>query len=153
MAIRSERLKKYESELEDLERWFKLGLVPKKSEGKHLNEMETLKNKVANEKDRLKFLKESGEVEEYITPKRSASRPAFSDTTSLSDLDVGNHSSSDFDAGSTAEETDSDSDDDKGEEGHVVEEDTDTDDDPFNDRGRFHRGWDRDIMDPESNEW
>ena len=35
MNIKSERLKKLEVELEDLEQWLKLGLVPKKDIEKH----------------------------------------------------------------------------------------------------------------------
>ena len=38
MNIKSERLKKLETELEDLEQWMQLGLVPKKDLDKHKEE-------------------------------------------------------------------------------------------------------------------
>ena len=37
MNMKSERLKKLETELEDLEQWMNLGLVPKKDIEKHKN--------------------------------------------------------------------------------------------------------------------
>ena len=68
MNMKSERLKKLESELQDLEQWLKLGLVPKKDLEKHREEMSNLKEKVSEEKERLRFLKESGELEESYGP-------------------------------------------------------------------------------------
>lgn len=40
--VKSERLKKLESELQDLEQWLKLGLVPKKDVTKHKEEIEQI---------------------------------------------------------------------------------------------------------------
>lgn len=60
MNIKSERLKKLESEFQDLEQWLKLGLVPKKDLDKHKDEMRALQERVGEEKERLRFLKESG---------------------------------------------------------------------------------------------
>ena len=42
MNMKSERLKKFETELNDLEQWLKLGLVPKKDIEKHREEIKTL---------------------------------------------------------------------------------------------------------------
>ena len=64
--IKSEKLKKLETELTDLEQWLKLGLVPKKDIDKHKDEILAVKHKIEEEKDRLQFLKESGEAEEYV---------------------------------------------------------------------------------------
>ena len=62
--VKSERLKKLETELTDLEQWLKLGLVPKKDIDKHREEIVGVRNKIEEEKERLQFLKESGEAEE-----------------------------------------------------------------------------------------
>ena len=39
MNLKSERLKKLETELEDLQKWLNLGLVPKKDTEKHKEEI------------------------------------------------------------------------------------------------------------------
>ena len=74
--MKSERLKKLESELADLEQWLNLGLVPKKELDKHKNEIEQIKAKITEEKERLAFLKDSGSNEEFIPPKRSPGKQA-----------------------------------------------------------------------------
>ena len=89
MNIKSERLKKLETELEDLEQWMKLGLVPKKDIDKHREEIRSLRSKIDEEKERLRFMKESGELEEYVTPKRSPSRQAYAEPHTLPDMDLG----------------------------------------------------------------
>ena len=88
MNIKSERLKKLETELEDLDRWLQLGLVPKKDMEKHKEEIRSLRGKIDEEKERLRFMKESGELEEYVTPKRSASRQAYAEPHTLPDMDM-----------------------------------------------------------------
>src|SRR5579883_497314 len=89
MNIKSERLKKLETELLDLEQWLKLGLVPKKDIIKHREEMTSLEQKINEEKERLRFLKESGEGEEFAAPKRPAhGRQAFQEPHSMADMDV-----------------------------------------------------------------
>src|SRR5437016_779095 len=87
--VKSERLKKLEIELADLEQWLKLGLVPKKDVEKHKEEINTLKIRIGEEKERLHFLKESGEAEEYIAPKRASGRSGFSDMPTIPDIDMG----------------------------------------------------------------
>ncbi len=53
--VKSERLKKLENELQDLEQWLKLGLVPKKDIEKHKEEIRAIQAKVEEEKERLQF--------------------------------------------------------------------------------------------------
>ena len=64
--IKSERLRKLEAELRDLEQWLQLGLVPKKDVERHQEEIRLLQAKIEEEKERLQFLKEGGEGEEFI---------------------------------------------------------------------------------------
>lgn len=142
--LKNEKLKKMEGELEDLKLWLKLGLVPKKDTDKHKREIKDMESKISEEKDRLKLLKESGEQENYVTPKRNP-RASFSD--SLPDIDI-NDDNGLSDVGGLDLET---------EQIHVEntsEEDVETDDeatyveddeDPFSDRSRWKRG----IADPE----
>lgn len=153
MNIKSERLKKLEGELQDLEQWLKLGLVPKKDLEKHKEEMGTLKEKIGEERERLRFLKESGEMEEYAPPKRPPhGRPAFQEAHTLPDVDIGEEGLTDagldmetesFEVESTAgEETE------EGEEAVVEEEEEE--EDPFSDRNRWKRGV---LEDPDANDW
>jgi len=156
MNMKSERLKKLESELQDLEQWLKLGLVPKKDLEKHREEMNALQEKIQEEKERLKFLKESGELEEYTPPKRPAhARQAFQDAHSMPDVEVAEEGFTDagldmetesFDLETTTgEET---------EEGGVTEEEgpleEEEEEDPFSDRNRWRRGI---LEDPDATEW
>ena len=157
MNIKSERLKKLESELEDLEQWMNLGLVPRKDVDKHREEMRSLKTKIDEEKERLRFMKESGELEEYVTPKRSPSRQAYAEPHTLPDMDIGENMT---DAGLDMEteayemETISEEETEGGaagateEEATVVEEEED--EDPFSDRNRWKRGI---LEDPDSDNW
>jgi hypothetical protein len=86
--IKSERLKKMESELNDLQQWLKLGLVPKKDIEKHREEMHAIRSKIEEEKERLQFLKESGEAEEYVAPKRAApTRAGYTEMPTIPDID------------------------------------------------------------------
>ncbi len=57
MSLKSERLKKLENELQDLQQWLTLGLVPKKDMEKHKEEMLVLEKKIKEERERLRFLK------------------------------------------------------------------------------------------------
>lgn len=153
-SIKSERLKKLESELQDLEQWLKLGLVPKKDTEKHKEEMNTLQDKIGEEKERLRFLKESGEMEEFSAPKRPGGRTPVHEPQSLPDIDIAEEGFTDagldmetepFDVETTAtgdevEESD--------EEAAVVEEEDD--EDPFSDRNRWRRGV---LEDPDANDW
>lgn len=155
MNIKSERLKKLESELQDLEQWLKLGLVPKKDLEKHKEEILSLQDRIHEEKERLRFLKESGELEEYAAPKRAPhGRQAFQEPQSMPDMDMAEEGFTDagldmetesFDIESTSggeegEEAD--------EEAVVVEEEEE--EDPFSDRNRWRRGI---LEDPDASDW
>ena len=150
--IKSERLKKMETELNDLEQWLKLGLVPKKDIEKHKEEIETVKAKMHEEKERLRFLKESGDLEEYTPPKRAQTRAAFTEMPTIPDIDLpentaqeGSYNNEDttIGASSVIEENDEAAD-----EPTVT---TDTDEESyFSDKNRWRRGG---IVDPDADEW
>ena len=147
--MKSERLKKLESELSDLEQWMKLGLVPNKELERHSEEIDALKRRIIEEKERLQFLKDSGEMEEFSTPRRGPTKTVYPDTPSMSDVEMNENTESGFEVEQettteTAEEstsTDSSAEDD---------ERSDDEDDPFSDKNRWKRGG---IIDPESNDW
>ena len=151
--MKSERLKKLETELEDLEQWLNLGLVPKKDLEKHKEEIRGIKAKLDEEKDRLRFLKESGELEEYVTPKRNASRQAYAEPHTLPDMEMGDSFTDaglDMETESYDAETSSEEETGVGtdEEATVVEEEEE--EDPFSDRNRWKRGV---LEDPDSDQW
>ena len=157
MNIKSERLKKLETELQDLDQWLKLGLVPKKDLEKHKEEMRLLQQKIDEERERLRFLKESGEMEPFASPKRQAGRQAVHEPHSLPDIDMADEGMTDagletetepFDiettsSGETEEETFED-------ESGLIEEDDDEEEDPFSDRNRWRRGV---LEDPDAKDW
>ncbi len=154
MNIKSERLKKLESELQDLEQWLKLGLVPKKDLEKHKEEIRALQDKIGEEKERLRFLKESGEMEEFSAPKRPGGRTPVHEPQSLPDIDIAEEGFTDagldmetepFEVETTA----------TGEESEEVDEEAapaeeEEDEDPFSDRNRWRRGV---LEDPDANDW
>lgn len=156
--IKSERLKKLETELNDLQQWLKLGLVPKKDIEKHKEEILGIQAKIEEEKERLQFLKESGEAEEYIAPKRPSARPGYTEMPTIPDIDVGETAaglgdtgfdmeSEAMEEGSVIEERE------EGEEGDEGDEERPTEDEeesPFSDRNRWRRGG---IIDPDADEW
>jgi len=160
--VKSERLKKLESELGDLEQWLKLGLVPKKDIVKHKEEIGQLRQKIEEEKERLQFLRESGDIEEYTTPKKAQNR-SFTDMPSIPDIDMGdsiNGSESQFDSESSIgfESSGSERDDDSEgdaegegeEEGEEEDEEEEDEESYFSDRNRWRRGG---IVDPDADEW
>ena len=149
MNIKSERLKKLEVELEDLEQWLKLGLVPKKDIEKHKEEIQAIRGKIEEEKDRLRFLKENGDLEEYVIPKRSPVRQVYPDPHTMPDVEADSSltdagldmESEGFETESSQEETSA------GEDSTLFEEE---EEDPFSDRNRWKRG----IMeDPDVDNW
>ena len=155
MNVKSERLKKLESELSDLEQWLKLGLVPKKDLEKHKDEMRALQERIDEEKERLRYLKESGELEEYAPPKRTPGRQAYQEPQSMPDMDMMGMDEGMTDAGldmetesfdmeTTSGGEDSDSEED---EGYTHDEE---EEDPFSDRNRWRRGI---LEDPDSSDW
>lgn len=153
---KSERLKKLESELADLEQWLKLGLVPKRDIDKHKEEIQAITAKIDEEKERLQFLKESGEAEEYIAPKRNQTRAGYTEMPTLPDVEVG-----ETQGGSSYKETSYGVDTENGEfestqgDGETDEEEDQTfnedEESYFSDRNRWRRG--RNIIDPDADEW
>jgi hypothetical protein len=160
MNVKSERLKKLENELQDLQQWLKLGLVPKKDMEKHKEEIVGLQSKIDEEKERLRFLKESGELEEYTAPKRHAhARPAFQEPQTLPEMDVGDEGFTEagldmetesFDLETATEEGPTEEGGATTEEEGVVEEEEEEEEDPFSDRNRWRRGI---LEDPDANDW
>jgi hypothetical protein len=158
--VKSERLKKLESELGDLEQWLKLGLVPKKDIVKHKEEIVQIRQKIEEEKERLQFLRESGDIEEYTTPKKAQNR-SFTDMPSIPDIDMGESiggAESQFDTESsigfesTASDRDEDAEEEGEEDGEEEEEEKEDEDEEsyFSDRNRWRRGG---IIDPDADEW
>lgn len=159
--IKSERLKKLETELTDLQQWLKLGLVPKKDIEKHKEEIKAVLSKIEEEKERLQFLKESGEAEEYVTPKRPSARTGYTEMPTLPDIDMGETaagvSDTGFDMDTEAVESESSviEERDETEEGDETEDERPTaeeeeEESPFSDRNRWRRGG---IIDPDADEW
>lgn len=155
--IKSERLKKLETELNDLEQWLKLGLVPKKDIDKHKDEIQAVKAKIEEEKERLQFLKESGEAEEYITPKRAPTRAGYNELPTIPDIDIGETMGGSGDTGFDMEtdaieieHTFEDRGEDEDEEKPESDEEEEEDESYFSDRNRWRRGG---IVDPDANDW
>lgn len=165
-SIKSDRLRKFEAELQDLEQWLQLGLVPKKDLEKHKEEITSLQAKIEEEKERLQFLKEGGEPEEFVVPKRGQNKPGYSDMPTIPDIDMSesssgiNDSSFDMETYISEESTISDDDDDDGHQGDVEgadvegaenkEEEEEEDESYFSDKNRWKRGG---IVDPDADEW
>lgn len=162
--IKSERLKKLEAELQDLQQWLKLGLVPKKDIEKHKEEIGAIQGKIEEEKERLQFLKESGEAEEYIAPKRNTqSRAGYTEMPTIPDIDASETATgfteTGFDMETDAIESESSVYDDHDEdeehtevEGQDEEEDKESEDEDsyFSDKNRWRRGG---IVDPDADSW
>lgn len=150
--IKSERLKKLETELTDLEQWLKLGLVPKKDIEKHKEEILSVKAKIEEEKERLQFLKESGEAEEYITPKKAPARAGYNDMPTIPDIDMSDAiggSDTSFDMDTEVIEVENTMEEREDDDEHTESEEED-DESYFSDRNRWRRGG---IIDPDANEW
>jgi hypothetical protein len=167
--IKSERLRKLESELRDLEQWLKLGLVPKKDLERHQEEIRLLQAKIEEEKERLQFLKEGGEGEEFIVPKRVGGKQGYNDVPTVPDIDIADTSAGMTDSGfemetyiteesTTVHEAEEEVFDTE-EGGAEGEEDSSTEDDDeeeaedesyFSDKNRWRRGG---ILDPDADEW
>lgn len=164
-AIKSERLRKLEAELADMQQWMTLGLVPKKDAEKHKEEMRNLQARIDEERERLQFLKEGGEAEEFIAPKRGATKPGYNEMPTIPDLDANESSSGLTDGGFdlesyTSEDTsyDEESEDEfygseEGDEEAPAEKEEEEDEEEesyFSEKNRWRRGV---IIDPDADEW
>ncbi len=148
--IKSEKFKKLEQELADLERWLDLGLVPKKDLVKHTAEIKSLKHKIEEEKSKLTESKDGNEPEEYIAPKRAGAKPAFTEQSNIPDVDAADDSSSsEEDIGSDDSYVTEDFDGDD-EPDEVDTDEEDDEEDPFSDRNRWRRGV---LEDPDADNW
>lgn len=153
VSMKSERLKKLESELNDLEQWMKLGLVPKKELERHKEEIENLRSRIEEEKERLQFLKESGEVEEYTAPRRSPAKTVYPETPSMSDVEYNESTEAGLEMETETMEVETPTEEEKEETTTAVEEvleEEEEEEDPFSDRMRWRRGG---IIDPDATEW
>ncbi len=153
MILKSERLRKLEKELEDLRQWQNLGLVPKKDVEKHKAEIDTIEKKIEEEKERLRYLKESGDGEEYVAPKKSgAGRQAFQEPHTLHDMGGSSEEMTESGVESGTETYSSEATFSEETEETSTEERTiyDEDDDPFSDRNRWRRGV---LEDPDADNW
>ncbi len=156
--VKSERLKKLETELIDLEQWLKLGLVPKSDIEKHKEEIIAVRNKIEEEKERLQFLRESGDVEDVATPKRQTTRAGYTEMPTIPEMETGTstHSGdSAFDLESESTETETSATQTETREG--TEEEAATEDEDMRDeeswyseKNRWRRGG---IADPDADEW
>lgn len=148
--MKSERLKKLETELNDLIQWMQLGLVPKREIDRHQEEIRVLEEKIREEKERLQILKESGEIEEYVAPRRSPAKTVYPDGPSMSDIDL-EPTETELDIDAASETIDLDiSDEEREERGASLDYASDDDENPFSDRNRWRRGG---IIDPDDNAW
>jgi len=150
--MKSERLKKLELELHDLDEWLKLGLVPKKDLEKHQREIEAISKKIEEEKHRLQALKENGESEEYSVPKRNPqARQAYQEPHTMPGVEMDGDSGL-TDAGLDLEtesyDTESTTISDEGTGETTIHDEEE--DDPFSDKNRWRRGI---LEDPDSDSW
>ncbi len=155
MTVKSDRLKKLESELRDLEEWKRLGLVPKKDQKKHEEEILAVRERIEEEQARLEFLKENGEDEEYIPPKKGVPRQSgYINMPTLPDVDLDEGANNNTSSGYTdisSETTESTEFENTTTSDVTVSDATESDfedeedDDPFSDANRWRRG----IADPD----
>jgi len=167
-SVKSERLKKFEAELHDLQEWQRLGLVPKKDIEKHKEEIKMLQTKISEEKERLQFVKEGGDAEEFVIPKRAPAKGAYNEMPTIPDVEAHETNSGlteGFEA--TTYGTDESTYEDETEEyyttgreeeaeqaaaGGEAEEDEEDEEDEsyFSERSRWRRGG---IVDPDADQW
>ena len=149
--MKTERLKKLESELKDLKQWLQLGLVPKKDVPKHETEIKGIEAKIDEEQERIQFLKESGDLEEYYATRRmGTSRGGYPEGTTMGDMELTEQNTSINDASVDMETSSLDvetTDLSERKEDNTESYQTE-DDDLFTDR-RWRNG----IMDPDSDDW
>ncbi|MBN4066886.1 hypothetical protein JYU14_02260 [Simkania negevensis] len=147
--MKSERLRKLENELNDLNEWLRLGLVPKKDITKHKEEIGLIAGKIEEERKRLQFLREHGDPVEYGVPRKHGARTSYLETPTMPGVDSGNESTE-----SIGLDTDAIGVEEGGSSDNADSDETTTDkeediEDPFMNPNRWRRG----IIDPDSDEW
>ena len=154
MQVKSDRLRKLESELGDLEQWLKLGLVPKKDLEKHEHEIGLIQDRIREEKERLQILKESGEPEEFTLPKKNqGARPAYQETHTMSgeiNTEEDTYSEGGLDLETESFDAETSSGDETSDGESKSKDDDDDEEDPFSDKNRWKRGI---LEDPDGDNW
>ncbi len=147
MNLKSERIKKLETELLDLQKWLDLGLVPKKDLEKHKEEIKLIQQKIEEEKERLRFMKETGDMQDYVAPKKSPAKQVYPEPQTLPEMEVGVDTDLGLDETETFE-VDTAEQEEPTEVATFVEEEEE--EDPFSDRNRWKRGI---LEDPDADNW
>ena len=149
--MKSERLKKLEAELQDLEQWLQLGLVPKRDLEGHKGEINSLKKRIHEEEQRLAELRENGDIEEFVAPKRNAPRPTYQEPQTLPGIEIESEGLTDagFDMESESYDTEATASGTEEKTNELTLSDED-EEDPFSDRNRWRRGI---LEDPDSDDW
>ncbi len=160
--MKSDRLRRLEKELIDLEQWLKLGLVPKKDLEKHKEEIRLVQDKIREETDRLAYLKENAETEDLAVPRKGAGRTSYGEPASMPDVDISEEvhgvsdTSIDMETETVTNSVIEEKEDAAEEGGEEEEEKEEEEEDPFSEKNRWRRGMmeaDRGIQDPDANEW
>ncbi|OGN61806.1 MAG: hypothetical protein A3F09_00220 [Chlamydiae bacterium RIFCSPHIGHO2_12_FULL_49_11] len=151
--MKSERLKKLEGELKDLEKWLELDLVPKKDLEKHRKEVDLLKDRIDEEKRRIQMTKDTGDSDEYAIPKRGQNKQMYEHQSLPGIDDEGEEGSLEME--STYYENDHTTlfDIEMGgeEKTQTTQELSPDEEDPYSDKNRWKRS--TEIVDPESDDW
>lgn len=145
MPFKTDRLRKLETELEDLEKWLTLGMVPKQDIPKHNEEICLVRERIEEELAKIEHIRLNGHPEEFITPKRQSSKLVLNDGPSISDLEVGE----DHEDSSVSDDETYDSQSSASETREETQRDED-DQDPFHEKNRWKK---REIIDPEVDDW
>jgi hypothetical protein len=128
--MKSERLQKLEMELEVNVSCMAAGLYPPREKERYLEEIRFIETKILDEKERLRFMKENGDDQEYVIPKRNP-RPGYAEPHTLPDMDAGDMTDGgDLETDHFGGMTDTGGDDDTDSEGgdDNTDEDEETDD-------------------------
>jgi hypothetical protein len=81
-------LKKLQIDLKVHQECMDANLYHPRDKEKELKKIEAILEQIKKEEHRLLLMKESGEVEEYVIPKRNAARQQYSDPHTLADNDM-----------------------------------------------------------------
>ncbi len=140
--MKSERLQKLEMELEVNVSCMAAGLFPPREKERYLEEIRTIEAKILEEKERLRFMKENGDDQEYVIPKRNPARQGYAEPHTLPDMDdsdmtEGGDMETDHFGGMT--DSGGDDDTDSGTSSDDEEHDTDEETDMFSPKARSLR--------------
>lgn len=151
MVIKSERLKKLEKELEDLEKWLKLGLVPPVEEKKHRIEIEGIRKKINDEHQRLQHIKEQDDGGEFVIPKKNQGpRAAYQEHHTIPGVSEETSTFTEASMDLSTETNEADTSTTYADMNTAANTTISDDDDPFSDKNRWKRGI---LEDPDSDSW